>query len=168
MSSALKAHLPVIVLVSVICIISSAFFMTAVHDNAGVFGASTFTFLLIAIPCVFMVLGSFFVMLTTKEIGTRIFLIVEVICVVFGFVSMAVASGWESDASVVALIADGSSIVPVANSPFGIVRNILLYVCCPMVGSVLGAYLGSRLHPVSIDRNNKSSKKQPRNKKSHS
>lgn len=165
MSPALKAHLPVIAIITVICAFSSAFFMTAVRDNAGSFSAGTFTFLLIAVPCAFMVIGSFIIMLTTKEIGSRMFIIVEAICVVLGFVSMVVASGWEGDTAIVSLIADGSSIVPVANSPFGIVRNVLLYVCCPMVGSVVGAYLGSRLHPLAVDRNNKPSKKQNNTKK---
>lgn len=169
MSPALKGHLPVIILMAVLGIFSSVFFMTLVHDNAGAFNASIFNLLLTAIPCVAMVICSFIVAITAKEIGSRMLWIVTGICVIAGFASMVVVAGWQGDSEIVSAVLANSpsdtTITPITNSPFGIVRNVLLYVVCPMVGCVLGAWIGSRIHPLSVDRNNNPSKKKSATKK---
>ena len=165
MSPALKAHLPVIALVAVLGILCAAGLLTLVRDNAGMFNAGMFTFFLIAIPCVVMLICGFAISVTAKEIGSRLLTIVVAICVISGFASILVVSGWQGDSAISAAVLanspEGATLTPIINSPFGIVRNVMLYLLCPAAGCVAGAWVGSRLHPVSVDANNK---KKPKSK----
>ena len=161
-NSSLKAHLPVIILIAVLGALSGSILLTVIRDNAAMFNAGTFTFTLIGLPCVIMVIASFIISVTAREIGSRMLVIVEAICVVLGIAATVVASGWQADPAITSVVlansGDGATITPMTNSPFGIIRNVMLYLLCPMVGSVAGAWVGSRLHPVSVDVNNKKSK----------
>ena len=169
MSEGLKNHLPVIIATAVLGILLGGLLMSVVKDNASLFNASAFSMLLIAVPCVIMFVASFVIMLTAREIGSRLLIVVEGICLVLGLVSMVVASSWEGDATIAAAVlansGDGATLTPVLHSPFGIVRNIMLYLLVPMVASIAGAWLGSRLHPVGVDKNNKPGKQAGKKKR---
>ena len=148
----MNTHMPVVAVVSVIGIVTCAFALSGVLGNVQELDASTFSTLIIVIPCAIMVICSFIIMVTAHEIGRKLFLAVAGVCFAGGVVSMIVTSMWLGDPSVTsALLAnspDGATITVPVNSPIIVMRNIAAYIVCPTVGSIAGAWIGSRLHPV--------------------
>ena len=155
MTEGLKAHLPVIVVVSLLGIATGAFALLQVLNAAGSLDVDAFSLYIILIPGVIMVVCPFIITVTASQIGRQLYLIVVGICFVTGIVSMVVTSSWMQDPSVSAqLLAnspDGTQMTPVLQAPVIVLRDIAAFIVAPTVGCILGAWVGSRLHPVSSE-----------------
>lgn len=136
MSQAVKQHLAVIVVVSLIGIATAVFALMQAR-SAGL-NADTLATAVWVIPCVVMVVASFVIMLTASSIGRQLFLVVAGICFVAGIVGMVVTSGWFS----------GTDVTPPLQNPIIVMRDIAAFIVAPTVGSIAGAWIGSRVHPV--------------------
>ena len=163
----LRKQLSVIILVTVVGIATGWFVLSAIRDNAGMFDVNTFSGLMYLVPCFLMFVGSFIVAATATEIGRTLYVASLAICVVTGIISMFIASAWLSDATVASqLLAnseEGTSIVPPLNSAMTIFRDIASYIVVPTVGCIAGAWVGSRLHPMTAAPNAKSNKSKSKN-----
>lgn len=162
----LRKQLSVIVLVTLIGVVSGFFLMSFVHDSAGTLNVDAFSSLMFFIPCILMFIGSFIVAATATEIGRTLYVASLAICLVTGCASMILASVWLSDATVTAqLLAnspENTTIIPPINSALTIFRNIAAYVVVPTIGVIFGAWVGSRLHPMTAAPNSKSKNKKKR------
>ena len=163
MDSVVRKQLPIIVVVTIVGFITAAIFMTIVRDSAGSLGASQFGWLVFIVPCVVMLVGSFIIAFTASEIGRNLYVVVLAICLVGGLISIFVANMWLSDSSITeALLAnsdEGTVILPIFNSPIVILRDIAAFVVVPTVGCILGAWVGSKFHPLEGEKKSKKSKK---------
>ena len=155
MTEGLKRHLPVIVVVSLVGIATCVFALTQVLNSAGGLDLESFSLYIILIPSIVMLVCSFVIALTANSIGRQLYLVVVGICFVTGIVSMVVTSGWVSDASISAqLLAnspEGTTVTPPLQSPLVVLRDLAAYIVAPTVGCIFGAWLGSRIHPVTSD-----------------
>ena len=151
-SDELKRHLPIVIAVLAVGIVSGAILLLNVLNASSTLDVGTFSSLVFLVPCAIMVVCSFIIMLTAHEIGRNQFLIVTGTCFVAGLASMVVSSMWMSDATVAAnLLAnspDGTTITPPVNSMVVVIRDIAAFIVAPTVGSILGAWIGSRVHPM--------------------
>ena len=129
--------------------------MSAVYNSVASMDYGTFSFLILFIPCAIMFSCSFVIMATAREIGRQMFLVMIIICLVTGFASVIVTSNWQTDPAVVdALLAnspEGTTIVPTMKMPITLIRNILSYFVVGTVGCIAGAWVGSRIHPLTSD-----------------
>lgn len=152
MSEGLKRHLPVIVVVTLICLATAAFALSRVLAGASDMSARTFSLYIIVIPCAIMVVGAFAISFTAEEIGRQLFLTVVGICFVLGVACMVVTSTWMSDATIASQLlansGDGAEITPILDSPLIILRDLAAFVVAPTVGLIAGAWVGSRVHPM--------------------
>ena len=155
MTEGLKRHLPVIVVVSLVGIATCVFALTQVLNSAAGLDLEAFSLYIILIPSIVMLVCSFVIALTANSIGRQLYLVVVGICFVTGIVSMVVTSGWVSDASISAqLLAnspEGTTVTPPLQSPLVVLRDLAAYIVAPTVGCIFGAWLGSRIHPVTSD-----------------
>lgn len=153
MSDVVRQHAATIAVVCLLGVVASAFALLQVHDAAGSLDVSTFSSAIFVIPCVAMVICSFIIMMTANAIGRQLFAVVVLACFAAGVVSMVVTSGWLSDAAVVQqLLAnspEGTTVTPPVQNMVVVLRDIAAFVVAPTVGSIAGAWLGSRLHPMS-------------------
>ena len=147
-----RKQLPVIAAVFAIGILTSAFALLQLRGSVPGISVDTFSLFSLIIPCVAALLCSLVIMLMASEIGKQLFVIVTSICVIAGAISMIAVSIWMSDqtfaAQLLAQSAEGAQVVPPINAPLIIVRNIAAFFVCSVVGSIVGAWVGSRLHPV--------------------
>ncbi|MBQ9043162.1 MAG: hypothetical protein IJ111_10175, partial [Eggerthellaceae bacterium] len=148
MDAVVRKHLSVIIAVTLVGIVTAALLLQLVHDSAASMGANQFSMVIFLVPCAIMLVGSFVIAATARQIGRQLYLVVLVICLVTGIVSMVVTSGWLSDPSITALLMANSPedtvITPILQSPITIFRDIAAYVVIPTVGCIFGAWLGSR------------------------
>ena len=171
MSEGVKRHLKVIVLVTILGIACGSTLLVALKGSAGSMNVLAFDILTLVIPCFVMFVCAVAIMMSAEEIGTTLLMIVEVICFVCGMASLVVTSGWQADPDVATALlansAEDATITPSLQNVFAIVRGAALFLFVPMIGSILGAWIGSRLHPVSVDKHNKNYDKlqQEKNKK---
>ncbi len=163
MDSVVRKHLSVIIAVTLVGIVTTSLLLQLVHDSAAGMGANQFAMAIFLVPCAVMLIGSFAIAATARQIGRQLYLVVLAICLVTGIVSMVVTSGWLSDPSIAALLMANSPadtvITPILQSPITIFRDIAAYVVIPTVGCIFGAWLGSRIHPLSDDGTAKKKKK---------
>lgn len=163
MDAAVKKHLPFIIGITLLGIVTTYFAFTVLHDSAAGMSANEFALALFIIPCVVMLICSFAIALTANQISRQFYLAMLVIGLVTGIASMVVASLWLSDPEITtALLAnspEGTEITPVLRSPVTILRDIAAWVVIPTVGCIFGAWLGSRIHPMSGEKRKKSTKK---------
>lgn len=152
MNDELKDHLPTIIATFAIGIAACAFALLQVYNNAGAMNVDMFSMAVWVVPCVFMVICSFVIMVTANAIGRKLFLVVVGVCFVAGVIEMVLTSTWFSNPDIVsALLAnsgDGAEVVPPINNPIAVMRDIAAFIVAPTVGSIFGAWLGSRLHPM--------------------
>lgn len=155
MTEGLKHHLPVIIIVSLIGIATGAFILMNVASNAADMSLDTFSLYVFVIPCIIMAICSLIIMMTASEIGRRLFVTVTGICFAVGVISMVITSSWFSDPTLVSqLLAnspEGTTVTPPIQSPLIVMRNIAAYIVAPTVGSILGAWIGSRMHPMKAE-----------------
>ena len=153
MTEGLKRHLPVIVVVSLVGIATCVFALTQVLGSVDKLDVDAFSLYIIIIPSVIMVVCSFVIALTANQIGRQLYLVVVGICFVTGIVSMVVTSGWLSDSAISAqLLAnspEGTTITPILQAPIIMLRDLAAYIVAPTVGCIFGAWLGSRIHPMT-------------------
>ena len=157
MDSVVKKHLPFIIGITLLGIVATYFVYSWLHDSAvTTMSASTFSWWLFLVPCGIMLVCSFAIACTAEEIGRSLYVTVLAICLVLGIVTMCVASAWMSDPiiaeSLLANSEEGTVIVPILKSPITILRDIAAWVVIPTVGCILGAWVGSRLHPLKGDK----------------
>ena len=159
MSEYVRKQLPVIVAVFAIGIFTAGFALMQLRGSASGVDVDAFSTYSLVIPCVAIAICSLAIMLMANEIGRQLFVIVSSVCVIAGAISMIVVSVWLSDQSFAAQLlehsAEGAVVVAPINAPLIIVRNIAAYFVCSVVGSIIGAWIGSRLHPVRATDTNK-------------
>ena len=153
MDDAVRQHMTVIVAVLLLGVIAGAFALLQLRNAAGSLDVGAFSLAVFVIPCVIMVICSFIIMMTAQAIGRQLFAVVVLACFAFGVVSMVVTSGWFADATItdqlLANSPEGTVItVPVQNMVV-VLRDIAAFVVAPTVGSIAGAWVGSRLHPMT-------------------
>ena len=152
MGEVVKSNLPVIIAATLLGIIAGYFAFKAIHDGVGGMDVALFSGLVFVIPCVIMLVASFAIAATAQEIGRQLYVVVLGICLVTGIVSMCIASGWMSDSAIAATLVanseEGTILTPILKSPITILRNIASYVVVPTVGLIMGAWVGSRFHPL--------------------
>ena len=155
MNQSLRKHLSVIIAVTVLGLISGFLILNAVHGAVGSMDNAMFSFLILFVPCAIMFICSFIIMFTANEIGRQMLIVVVVISIVAGLLSMFVTSAWQSDPEVVAALMANSPedtvIVPSIRLPITCLRNIAAFFVVPTVGCIIGAWVGSRFHPMKSD-----------------
>ena len=156
MSDTVRGHLPIIIVVTLVGVATGAFAMLQVASAASSLDVSTFSTLMLVMPCVVMLIGSFVIAATAVRIERQLYVVVLAICLALGLVSLVAASIIMSDASVAsALLAnsgEGAQVVPDTQSPMLVMRDIAAYVVMPTIGCIAGAWVGSRVHPMSAER----------------
>lgn len=165
MDPVVKKHLPFIIGITLLGIVATYFVFMWLHDSAyTTMNAVSYSWWLFLVPCAVMLVCSFAIACTADEIGRQLYVAVLVICLVLGVISMFVVSAWLSDASITeTLLAnspEGTTITPVLKSPMTILRDVAAWIVIPTVGCILGAWVGSRLHPMAGEKKKKSKKKQ--------
>lgn len=153
MTDGMKRHLPVIIVVSIVCLASTCYALSRVLAGVPDMSVRTFSLYVIVIPCAAMVIGAFAVTFTADEIGRQLYITMLAICLALGIVCMVVTSSWMSDAGIAAQLlansGDGAEITPILQSPLLVLRDIAAFVVAPTVGCIAGAWAGSRVHPMS-------------------
>ena len=170
MSDDIRENLPTLVAVTLIGIATCAFALMQVFSNASSFNISTFSLAIFVIPAVIMLIGSFIIVLTSQRIGRKLYVAIVAICLVLGIVVMVATSIWITDPTIVAQLQanspEGMPVTPPTNSPLIVMRDIAAFVVCPTIGCIAGAWIGSRLHPVTSETPSKrKSKKKPAGKR---
>ena len=155
MSDSLRAHIPVIVAVCAVGIVTGAFALMKVNEAASGMDVGTYETLIIIIPCAIMLICSIIVAMTAQVIERRLYVIMMAICLAAGTVSMVLTSIWMSDptlsSALLANSAEGTVITPPSNNPLIVMRDIAAYVVMPTIGCIAGAWLGSRIHPMQAE-----------------
>lgn len=155
MTESVRRHLPIIVVVSLVGIATSYFLLARVYADASHLDVGAFGTYIFLIPCAVMFVCSTIIMLTAHEIGRQLYLVVVGICLAAGIVCMVITSVWLMDDSIAAALlansADDATVVPIINSPVLVLRDIAAFFVAPTVGSIVGAWLGSRMHPMEHD-----------------
>lgn len=164
MSPIVKKHLPFIIGITLLGVATTFFAYQWLYGAASSMGASQFSWWLFLVPCFVMFACSFAIACTAEEIGRQLYVTVLVICVVGGVMTMFIASTWMSDPAVAATLLansdEGTVITPVLKSPMVILRDVAAWIVVPTVGCILGAWIGSRLHPLKGEKPKKNKKKQ--------
>ena len=115
----------------------------------------TFSTWLFAIPCVVIFICSTVIVLTAHEIGRQMYIVVVAISMVAGFMSMFLTAFWMQDPQLTsALLANspsGTEIKPLFDQPMTLLRDIAAFFVLPTIGCILGAWIGSRLHPMTSE-----------------
>lgn len=163
MNSSLRKQLSVIILTTLVGVVTGWLLMSYTRDCAASLDVDLFSALMFVIPCAIMLIGSFIVAFTATEIGRQLYVVSVVICLVTGLAATVLASAWMSDAAIAAqLLAnspDDAVVRPILNSPITMIRNVAAFVLVPTVGNVIGAWLGSRFHPMTAEKAPKGGKK---------
>lgn len=153
MNEDLKSHLTTVIVVSLFGIATATFALLSVKGNAASMDVNAFSHAIIIIPCVVMVICSFIILVTAQKIGRHLFLAVSAICFVTGIISMVITSNWMADPQIAELLLantpNATEIIPPIQNLIIVVRDVAAYIVCPTVGSILGAWLGSRFHSVT-------------------
>lgn len=153
MSDSVRQHLPVIAVVTVVGLATGAFAMMRVADAAAGLDLGTFSLLMLVAPCAVMLVGSFIIAATATRIERQLYVVVLATCLAAGLVSLVAAAAMTSDPAIAAALqantADGTQVIPDTGSPILVLRDIAAYVVAPTVGCIAGAWVGSRLHPMS-------------------
>ena len=156
MSDDIRENLPTLAAVTLIGIATCAFALFQVFANAASFSLSVFGIVIFVIPSAIMLIGSFVIVLSAQRIGRKLYVTILAICFVLGLAVMVGTSVWMADPSIssqlLANSPEGSTVVVPVNSPLVVMRDIAASIVCPTVGCIAGAWLGSRLHPVTSEK----------------
>jgi len=168
MTDIVKQHLPVIVVVTLVGIATSYFLLTSVLGNVANMDVDGFATATFGIPCVVMFVCSFIIALTSPGINRQLYVVIVGIGLATGIVSMLAGNAWLLDPAIKeALLAnspDGTTVTPILNAPIIVLRDIAAFFVVPTVGSILGAWVGSRLHPMTSDQKGSNGKKSKKKK----
>ena len=152
MNEYMKRHVPIIVVVSIVCAVSAAFVLMYLHGAAADMSLDAFSLAVFVVPCIAMVVASLVIVATSSFISRQLYVVALGICLAAGVVAMVVTSSWFQDpALTAALLAnspDGTEVTIPLRSPLIVLRDIAAYVVAPTVGCIAGAWIGSRLHPM--------------------
>lgn len=166
MKEDVRENLTNIIIIWIIAILTCSFGLAWVYNSAGNLTAGAFSWLVFLIPCAGMLLAPFAIALLADRIGRQLYIVMLVISVVFGLITMVITSGWMSDANISGMLLANTQgldeIVPILQSPMTMLRDIAAFVVFPTVGCILGAWVGSRLHPVKAQMSPKKQKKRRR------
>ena len=165
MNPVVKKHLPFIAGITILGALTTYFLYSWLHDSAvHTMSASAFSWWLFLGPCIIMFVCSFAIACTAEVIGRQLYVATLVICLVWGVITMFVASTWMSDPAISEILLanspEGTTITPVLKSPMTILRDIAAWIVIPTVGCILGAWVGSRIHPMKAEKQKKIKKKQ--------
>lgn len=163
MDSVLRKQLSVIILVTVVGLVTGYLLMSNVRNSASVLSVDAFSWLVFLIPCAIMLVGSFIVAVTATEIGRQLYIACVVICVVTGIASMVLATNWMNDPAIATQLLANSPegaivVTPLASIVF-MIRDFAAFVVVPTVGNIAGAWVGSRLHPMTAQSSGKKKKR---------
>ena len=163
MNDSARKHLSVIAVVTILGIATGYLALGAVHGSVGALSVSAFSTLIIVVPCLIMLVGSFVIAATANSIGNHLFMVVVAISMVTGCVAMVITSGWMTDPDVAsALLAnspEGTAVIPVLASPLTIFRDIAAFFVVPTIGLIFGAWVGAKFHPLESSSDTKSKNK---------
>ena len=168
MTDIVKQHLPTIIVVTLVGIATTCFLLTQVLgnvENMDVDGFATATF---GIPCIVMFVCSTIILITSPGINRQIYIVVVAICMVLGVISMLFSNSWMLDNTITSALLvnspEGTTVVPVLKNGILVLRDVAAYFVIPTVGSILGAWIGSRIHPMASDPNSSKGKKSKKKK----
>ncbi|MBR0403891.1 MAG: hypothetical protein IJI68_01615 [Eggerthellaceae bacterium] len=168
MTDIVKQHLPTIVVVTIVGIATSYFLLSRVLANVANMDVDGFSTAVFGIPCVVMFICSTIIVLTAPGINRQLYLVVVIICMVLGVISMLCSNAWMLDKTITAALLanspDDTTVVPVLKNGMLILRDVAAYFVIPTVGSILGAWVGSRIHPMTSESKNAKGKKSKKNK----
>ena len=163
MNAVVKKHLPVIIAVTLLGFITACLAFSWLHASATGMNVAMFSWLVFLIPCIIMLICTFIIGATATQIGRQLYVVVLAICLVTGVISMFISSSWMSDSAIAsALIAnseEGTTLIPVLQSPMTILRDVAAFIVMPTVGIILGAWVGSKLHPLQGEKTKKDKSK---------
>lgn len=146
--SDLKRTLPALVVITIACVVLGAGLLGFLHDHASSLNAKTYELLLMVIPAVLMLLGSFLTMFFAN-INKTVFVTVVFTCVVVGLVGLGISATWLNDpaftSAILANSPEGSTLSSPISTPFKVFRDFALFAFTPMVGCIAGAWVGSRI-----------------------
>lgn len=156
MNEDIRENLSTLIIAAVLGIGTCAFALAQICNNASSLDVNTFGILTFVIPFGIMIIVPFAIMLTSLRIGRKLYLVVVGTCFVLGIVVLVITSIWMADPTISAqLLAnspEGTVIVPGVNSPIIVMRDIAASIVCPTIGCIAGAWIGSRLHPVTAEK----------------
>ncbi|MBE6472335.1 MAG: hypothetical protein E7Z99_01960 [Coriobacteriaceae bacterium] len=163
MKEDVRDNLTNIVVIWLIALFTCSFGLAWLYNNASTLTVGAFSWGVFLIPCAGMLLAPFAISLLADRIGRQLYVVMVVVSVAFGLVTMVVTSGWLADPGIQALLLANTpgleEIVPILQSPITMLRDIAAFIVCPTVGCILGAWVGSRLHPVKAQMSSKKQKK---------
>lgn len=163
MTETVKKHLPIIVVVTLVGIATTYFLLTRVLASASSMDVDSFSTAVFGIPCIVMFICSTIIVLTAPGINRQLYIIVVALCMVFGVIVMVISNFWMLDKSIADVLLanspDGTTITPVLRDGMQILRDVAAYFVIPTVGSILGAWLGSRIHPMTSESTKNKGKK---------
>ena len=155
MTDIVKQHLPIIAVVTIVGIATTCFILTQVLTNVSSMDVDSFNTAAFGIPCIVMFICSTIIVLTAPGINRQLYIVVVAICMVLGVISMLALNFWMLDTSITTpLLANspaGTTVTPVLKDGMLILRDVAAYFVIPTVGSILGAWVGSRIHPMTSE-----------------
>ena len=167
MTESVRRHLPIIVVVSIVGIVTGYFALMRVYASASGMDVDTFSTWLFGVPCVVIFICSTVIVLTAHEISRQLYVVVVAISMVIGILSVFLSSFWFADPNIstqlLANSPNGTEIKPLLDQPITVLRDIAAFFVLPTIGCILGAWIGSRLHPMTSESLNKKKSK----KKNH-
>ena len=156
MTEIVKQHAPAIAAVTLVGLSAMFFLLMRVVGDAANLDFETFMSYTFTIPCVVIFLCSTVVALTSPGINRQLYVVIVVIGMLMGAASMIACNTWLVDPSIsselVSNSPEGTVVTSLLNLPVIVLRDIAAFFVIPTVGSILGAWLGSRLHPMSAER----------------
>lgn len=159
MSEDIRENLPTLIIAFVLGIGTCVFALVQICNNAASLDVNTFGILTFVIPFGIMIIVPFAIVLTSQRIGRKLYLVIVGTCFVLGIVVLVLTSTLMSDPTIstqlLANSPEGTVIVPAVNSPIIVMRDIAASIVCPTVGCIAGAWIGSRLHPVTAEKTSK-------------
>ena len=163
MSEDIRENLPTLIIAFALGIAACVFAFVQICNNAGSLDVNTFGILTFAIPFGLMIVIPFIIILTSQRIGRKLYLTIVGACFALGIVVLVLTSTLMSDPAIstqlLANSPEGTTIVPAVNSPIIVMRDIAASIVCPTVGCIAGAWIGSRLHPVTAEKTSKKRKR---------
>ena len=168
MTDIVKQHLPTIIVVTLVGIATSYFLLSRVLGNVANMDVDGFSTAVFGIPCIVMFICAAIIALTSPGINRQLYIVIVSICLALGVISMLFSNAWMLDETITtALLAnspDGTTVVPVLKNGMLILRDVAAYFVIGTVASILGAWVGSRIHPMTSDSKNGKGKKSKKNK----
>jgi uncharacterized membrane protein YfcA len=168
MTDIVKQHLPTIAVVTLVGIATSYFLLSQVLGNVANMDVDGFSTAVFGIPCIVMFICSTIIVLTASGINRQLYIVVVAICMILGVISMLISNAWMLDKDITAALLanspEGTTVTPILKNGMLILRDVAAYFVIPTVGSILGAWVGSRIHPMTSESKKAKGKKSKKNK----